>query len=153
MQSFYPFSIVYRKMTRLDFIFNVWMYSALQRKSHIGIPFLGIAWPQSQFPYSCVCERFIYSQDRSIYINRSQTHEGGNWDCGRAILLLGIFILNFWHWFFEVYGWVNGMCQIPGAKLNVCVCPLHLNRHQDSSFLPGWKKLRAGSFLYTFPSL
>ncbi len=31
----------------------------------IRIPFLGIAWPQSQFPHSCVCERFIYSQDRS----------------------------------------------------------------------------------------
>jgi hypothetical protein len=23
--------------------------------------------PQSQFPHSCVCERFIYSQDRSAY--------------------------------------------------------------------------------------
>jgi len=48
----------------------------------------GIAGPQSQFPHSCVCERFIYSHghrpaysaegkyvDRSwVYINRSQTH-------------------------------------------------------------------------------
>jgi hypothetical protein len=47
----------------------------------------------SQFPHSCVCERFIYSHDRSAYstagkyvdqsgkyINRSQTHEWGNWD-------------------------------------------------------------------------
>ncbi len=41
---------------------------ALQRKSHVCIPFLGIARPQSQFPYSSVCERFIYSQDRSTYI-------------------------------------------------------------------------------------
>jgi hypothetical protein len=23
--------------------------------------------PQSQFPHSCVCERFIYSHDRSTY--------------------------------------------------------------------------------------
>jgi hypothetical protein len=40
--------------------------TALQGKSHLRIPFLGIARPQSQFPHSphsCVCERFIYSQD------------------------------------------------------------------------------------------
>ncbi len=50
---------------------------------------------------SCVCERFI-SHDRSAYyaagkcvdrsweyINRSQTHELGNWDWGRAIPFLG----------------------------------------------------------------
>jgi hypothetical protein len=41
--------------------------AALQRKSHLCIPFLGIAWSQSQFPHSCVCERFIYSQDWSTY--------------------------------------------------------------------------------------
>jgi hypothetical protein len=29
--------------------------------------FSGIARPQSHFPHSCVCERFIYSQDRSTY--------------------------------------------------------------------------------------
>jgi hypothetical protein len=32
---------------------------ALQRKSHLCIPFLGIARPQPQFQHSCVCERFI----------------------------------------------------------------------------------------------
>jgi hypothetical protein len=68
---------------------------ALQRKSHLRIPFLGIARPQSEFPHSCVCERFICSHDRSAYsdagkyvdrpweyINSSQTHECecGNWD-------------------------------------------------------------------------
>jgi hypothetical protein len=54
-------------------------------------------------PNSCVRERFIYSQDRSAYsaawkyvdrsckyINRSQTHECGNWDWGPAIPFLGI---------------------------------------------------------------
>jgi hypothetical protein len=39
----------------------------LQGKSHLYIPLLGIAQPQSQFPHSCVCERFIYSQDWSTY--------------------------------------------------------------------------------------
>jgi hypothetical protein len=31
-------------------------------------PFLGIARHQSQFPHSCVCERSIYSQEKSIYL-------------------------------------------------------------------------------------
>ncbi len=32
---------------------------------YIYVPFLRIAWPQSQFLHSCACEQFIYSQDRS----------------------------------------------------------------------------------------
>ncbi len=40
----------------------------LQRKSRLWIPFLGIARPQFQFLHSCVCERFLYSQDRSTYL-------------------------------------------------------------------------------------
>jgi hypothetical protein len=68
--------------------------------------FLGIARPQSQFSHSCVCERFIYSQDRSTFflqqnrqtvhwnmcINRSQTHECGNWVCDSAIPFMGKFV-------------------------------------------------------------
>jgi hypothetical protein len=41
---------------------------ALQRKSHLFSPRTGIARPQFQFPHSCVCERFIYSQDWSTYL-------------------------------------------------------------------------------------
>ncbi len=65
----------------------------LQGKSQLCIPFLGIARPQSQFPHSCVCERFIYSQDRSThfpaadqadlswkYINLSQIYQCRNWE-------------------------------------------------------------------------
>ncbi len=52
--------------------------SALQRKSHLCIPFLGVAWPRSQFPHSCDCgERFKYSQDQSTYFlqqNRQIDH-------------------------------------------------------------------------------
>ncbi len=41
--------------------------NTLQRQFRLYIPFLGIARPQPQFLHSCVCERFIYSQDRSTY--------------------------------------------------------------------------------------
>ncbi len=52
---------------------------ALQWKSHLYIPFLGIAQPQPQFPHSCVCERFIYSQDRSTYfLQQNRQTDGGN---------------------------------------------------------------------------
>ncbi len=64
--------------------------------------------PQFLCPNSCVFQGFIYSQDRSAYcaagkyvdrfweyINRSQTHECGNWDWGRLIPFLGIQIWDF----------------------------------------------------------
>jgi hypothetical protein len=37
------------------------------RKFETNIPRKGIARPQSQFPHSCVCGRFLYSHDRSAY--------------------------------------------------------------------------------------
>ncbi len=101
-----------RKQTAIPKIFC----HALQRQSHLCIPFLGIGRFQSQFPHSCFCEWFIYSEERSTYflqqnkqihnaweyMNRSQTHECGNWDCGRAILcwadlflIFGIVSLHF----------------------------------------------------------
>jgi hypothetical protein len=39
----------------------------LYRKLETNIPRKGIAQPQPQFPHSCVCECFIYFQDRSAY--------------------------------------------------------------------------------------
>ncbi len=95
-----------------------WRPVAITLQSRLYIPFLGIARPQSQFLHSCVCERFIHSQDRSTlhifppaetaapsweYIIRSQTHECGNWDWSPDIPFLGIFASNFWHFFFAVY--------------------------------------------------
>ncbi len=56
-----------REIWRLSGKSHKW---ALQRKSYLCIPFLGIELPQSQFPHSCVSERFIYSQDRSTYFPR-----------------------------------------------------------------------------------
>jgi hypothetical protein len=47
------------------------------------------------------------------HINRSQTHENGHWDCGRAIPFLGIFVSNFWYWFFAV--------RVNGSQKNIFV--------------------------------
>jgi hypothetical protein len=44
----------------------------LQQESHLCIPRKGIAGPQSQFPHSCVCQRFIYSQYRSTYFSAAE---------------------------------------------------------------------------------
>jgi hypothetical protein len=95
----------------------------------INIPSKGITRPQSQFPHSCVCERFLYSHDGSAYsaagkhvdrsweyINRSQTHGCGNWDWDLAIPVLGIH-----KWYF--------------VALQCAVCPVmysyrpHCHRH------------------------
>ncbi len=47
--------------------------------SQLCIPKKGISRPQSQFSHSCVCDRFIYSQDRSTHFivlqqNRQTNH-------------------------------------------------------------------------------
>ncbi len=70
----------------------------LQRKSHLCIPCLGIARPQSPCPHSCVCERFIYYKDGSTYfLQKNRQIERGNIliaHYGRTIHFLGIFVSN-----------------------------------------------------------
>ncbi len=44
----------------------------------------------SQFPNSCVSAAGKYVDGSWEYINRSQTHECGNWDWGHTISFLGI---------------------------------------------------------------
>jgi hypothetical protein len=54
------------------------------RKFETNIPRKGMAQPQSQFPHSCVCERFIYSHNRSAnsaagkYVNGSWEYINGS---------------------------------------------------------------------------
>ncbi len=86
----------------------LFLVTALQRNSDLCIPRKGTVRPQSQFPHSCVCERFIYSHgwstyfpaaeeaDRSWeYINRTQKHDCRNWDCGHVVPFLGLYVSNF----------------------------------------------------------
>ncbi len=64
-------------------------------KNRIIMFFLSV----STMPHSCICERFIYSQDLSAYfaadqsweyMNHSQIHECRNWERGWAVFFLGI---------------------------------------------------------------
>ncbi len=77
------------------------------RKFETNIPRKGISGPQSQFPHIlCLWASYIFPRwvclfcwrkyvDRSWeYVNRSQTHECGNWDWGRAIPRKGIYKRN-----------------------------------------------------------
>ncbi len=95
---------------------NVW--PTLQGKSHLCIPFLGIARPQSQFPHSCVCEWFIYSQDQSTYfpaaeqldrswkyINLSQIYECRNWETEHFnyVLEITVSFLGIHKWEPDIY--------------------------------------------------
>ncbi len=55
--------------------------STLQRKSHLCISFMGIARPQSKFPHSCVCERFILYIPRigpHIFLQQNRQADPGN---------------------------------------------------------------------------
>ncbi len=84
---------------------NRFMYS--QKRKAASVPI---------YPHWCFCEQFIYSHvgppiflqqnrqtDRgNIWINRSQKHEWRNWDRGRAVSYLGIFVSNFRYTAFAV---------------------------------------------------
>jgi len=61
---------------------NFSLNTTLQRKSHLCIPRKGISRPQSQFPHSCVCERFLYSQDRFTSFPAA---EQADWGLGNSI--------------------------------------------------------------------
>jgi hypothetical protein len=52
------------KLRKFNSNFFIAFRPTLQRKSHSCIPRKGIARPQSQFTVPCVCERFIYLQNR-----------------------------------------------------------------------------------------
>ncbi len=83
-------------------MYNVHTANAMYGKFEITIPRNETSRPRSQFPHSCICERFIYSYDRStnaiqqnrrtdrgnLHINRSHIHEWKNWEWGCAFSFL-----------------------------------------------------------------
>jgi hypothetical protein len=118
--------------TQIDLI-HIFYYTcnytpALQKYFDLCILRKEIVRPQSKFPPFCVCERSINSQvrftyfpteewaDRSReYINRSQKHECGNWDCSRTVSFLEIFVSNFRYCVFAV-------CLRKSNKFNIIFC-------------------------------
>jgi hypothetical protein len=100
----------YGTRTEKRLCFRAVIVTELQRKSHLCIPFLGVARPQSQIPHSCVCLRFMFSRifphiycsriGRSIvgYILIAHRHMNVEIGavCVRAIPFLGFFVSNFW---------------------------------------------------------
>jgi hypothetical protein len=57
----------------------------------------------------------IHVSMSDLYINRSQSHECGNSDCGRAIPFLGIFVSNFR---ILVLLWAGGPVRQPYAAVD-----------------------------------
>ncbi len=61
------FRIKSRMLSPLNGSWRLNAVDALQRNFDLCIPRKGTARPQSRFSHACVCERFIYSRDRSTY--------------------------------------------------------------------------------------
>jgi hypothetical protein len=53
------------------------------------------------------------------YINRSQTNECGNWDCGPAIPFLGIFVSNFRYLFCSAGTQIDEILRESGQEIAV----------------------------------
>ncbi len=66
----YELTVLNKRMFHVNIIHTHTLYT-LQRINtenwKKNIPIKGIARPQSQFPHSCACERFIYSHNRSAF--------------------------------------------------------------------------------------
>ena len=75
------------------------------RKIPFMYSFSGHCAPQSQFPHSCVCERFIYSQDRSTYFLQQKRHRHMNVKIGtEAPMFL------FWKYLLPIFGIFSMEC-------------------------------------------
>jgi hypothetical protein len=108
----------------------------------------GIARPQSQFPHSCVCERSIHFHDRSTYFPAAE------WDRGRAVPFLGIFVSNFRYCIFAVrVDHISPLVHI----FSTCICSSgsyrglnvfdHMHsKYKQSSFLATFSKSSLESF-------
>ncbi len=79
--------------------FLVWELRGLSTNFHTHVSVSNLYIPRIGPHFSC---SRIGRSIVGIHIC-SQTHECGNWECGRANTFLGIFVTNFRHWFFAIY--------------------------------------------------
>ncbi len=88
----------------------------LQRQFRLYIPFLGIAWPQPQFPHSCVCERYVF-----LYIPRIGPHISSSRK-GRPIVGIYNSLTDTWMWKLGLrprYSFSGNICF---KFLTFCLC-------------------------------
>jgi hypothetical protein len=107
---------------------HIFSTPTLHRKFDTNIPRNEAAWPRFKLPHSWICERFIYSHDRSAYfvLLRLRTHRGcRNWERGCSVSYLGIFVSNFWYSAFAV------------RTVTLCKLWMHMLKKQD--ILRNWK--------------
>jgi hypothetical protein len=131
----YMFTVLQMEFNVSPRIYSMYL-TTLQINFDLCIPRNGTARPQSQFPHSCVCERFIYySHDRSTcfpaaeyayrsweYIDRTQKRECKNWDCGRAVPFLGIYASNFRYSISAVhFSYRMDSCEVFGCTVQCTV--------------------------------
>jgi hypothetical protein len=87
-----------QRKSHLLYVFLFWELCGISPNFHIHVSMSDLYVPRIGPHISCnrIADRLWE------YINRSQTHECGYWDFGRAIPFLGIFISNIRYWLLAV---------------------------------------------------